>query len=456
MTPSGVQCFCNDLLFPSKTELKQHIKEKHLLPAFSSKSVSFFEKDREIPPSSDSWEQVNRLEMAKRICIELMDSEPKDTDLSLDHIRRCTRLIQREISTIKLKNNCSSYSSGMRALSRRQNPETFSFLEFYSINIHDVVAIAFNGSSMHCTTTASSDIDLYIITKNTRSGKSFFDFNLDTKRLSKKYQPEIRGTCHRFEKSTEKDIDAMICSLPVFIWQCLNSNPAALDLLHISDELVLYEGSDGFFSELREHKDAFYTKFLPYTGFAKDRIRKLKAVNPEELIPDKERLDRLSDLIKTLKMNIADRLEDILENVDDFDELIARNTDKSLIYSIAGLQFDAGIKVKRVIRPLENQLKKIKEGATNNKKLSTVIRLITQIKELYTNGHFEYPLPNSTLMMNLKSEASSDEDTKKVDEMINEFLAQHKEWSKNSRFADRVDKDFWKTWLEEKSIDEER
>ncbi|WP_422450994.1 MULTISPECIES: hypothetical protein [unclassified Endozoicomonas] len=455
MTPSGVQCFCNNL-FPSKDELKQHIKEKHLLPAFSCKSVSFFEKDKEIPDSSTSLEYTNTLEMAKRMCIELMDSEPKDTDISLDHIRRCTRLIQREISTIKLKNNYSSYSVVMRSLLRGQNPEIFSLLKFYSINIHDVVVIAFNGSSMHCTTTAYSDIDLYIITKNTKPVKRFHDFSLDTKRLSKKYLPEFRGTCHRFEKNTEKDIDIIICSLPVFIWQCLNYNPAALDLLHISDELILYEGSDGFFSELRENKDTFYTNFLSYTGFAKDQIKKLKAINPEELTPDKDRLDQLSDLLETLKMNIADRLEDILENIDDIDELITRNTDKSLIYSIAGLQFDAGIKVKRVIRPLENQLKKIKEGATNSKQLSTVIRLITQIKELYTNGHFEYPLPNSTLMMNLKSEASSDEDTKKVDEMINEFLSQHKEWSKNSRFADRGDKDFWKKWLKEKSIDEEK
>ncbi|WP_257297037.1 hypothetical protein [Endozoicomonas sp. YOMI1] len=449
MMPSGVQCFCNNIFFSSDIELKQHVKEKHLLPTFSCKSVSFFEKEREIPANSDFWEHTNRLELTKRICIELMDSDPKSADLPLDHIRRCIRLIQKEINTIKLNNNLSLHSIGLAEI---ENPKFLIFLGLNPVDIHNVLAIAYSGSCMHCTTTTSSDIDLYVITKNHGIEKDFCDFDLDSKKLSKKYKPRIHSTSSKFTKNTGNNIDVMICSLPVFIRLCLNSDSTALDLLHAGDELTLYESSKGFFSELKKHKDTFYSKYLPYVGFAKSLISKTKVINPAGLVSDKEQQDQLCNLIKILKAHYFDNLENILENIEGFDELIVRNVDNNQSYSIAGLKFDARIKVKRVIVPLEKQLEKIKGGMTNNKNLSIVARLITQLKELYINGDFEYPLPNSSFMINLKSEVCSDEDTKKMDEMIDEFLAQHKEWSEKSRFADSGDKDFWKKWLQEKGV----
>lgn len=450
MIPSGIQCFCNDNYFPADIELKQHLKDKHLLPTFRCKSVSAFEKECEIPANPDFHDHVRRLELAKRMCIEIMDSDQKSTDLSTDHIRRYTRLIQKEINTLKLNNTFSWYSHDPAEI---ENPEFLNFLGLDTTDINNIVVIAYSGNSMQCTTTdPSSDIDLQVIIKKPETEENCYDFDLNAKKLPKQYRPEFDSTKnYRFAENDENHINFSTCSLPAFIWQCLNSDSISLNLLHAGDEMILHEGPDGFFSELKKHKHTFYSKNLPYIGFAKHLIGKTKAITPEGSPIGIDQKDKLHDLIKILNRQWSYNIEHALKDIHGFDELIIREQDGSQNYSIAGLEFSAKTKTKRVIKPLENQLAKIKGEVIDNKNPSIIARLITQSKEIFTNGDFEYPLPDSSLMINL-IDRCKDEDTKKIDEMIIDFLSQHKEWPEKSGLAESVDRGFWKNWLQEKGI----
>ena len=255
-------------------------------------------------------------------------------------------------------------------------------------------------------------------------------------------------------KNNPSDIDSEIYSLHYFLQLAYEGQTVALDMIHCPASLIVEGADNEHWRFIVDHRSKFYTKNLrSYIGYCRTQAAKYGVKG--------SRLKAAEDMIYWLAL-LSDptrTLASVWQDIPTGEHIIkteipeATQEDKRAL-EICNRKFMATTPVRVVIDCIHkfynnygDRAKQAKENlGIDWKALSHAFRAGLQLKEIYETGDLEYPLKDAVFLRDIKQgkyHYQNDGIGEKLDNLINavEKLADE------SRFPDRVDREFWKTWL---------
>ena len=294
------------------------------------------------------------------------------------------------------------------------------------------------GSHLYGLDTPNSDTDI----------KGIFLPTIDELLLGN-YPKSIKHTTGKAnQKNTKDDIDSEFYSLPYFIKLCMEGNTTALDMLH-STESSTIKTSD-VWEDLKSKRRMFYTSSMQsLVGYARHQAGRygLKGT----------RMAALESAILPVKSIDSDvfTLGAIAEHLylDEFCFIKLEVSDKEQpYYSVCGKKYPLTIKVKEFVTRLETTLKQFGDRAkaakdnegVDFKALSHATRAAYQMKAIYEDGDFEYPLRQTYFLKQIKLGEVTFNELKPV---LESLLERVEELAKISNLPKHADKEYWDQWL---------
>lgn len=212
-------------------------------------------------------------------------------------------------------------------------------------------------------------------------------------------------------KNTADDVDEEMFSWMKFIHLAAKGETVAIDMLHASDSAIVE--TSPIWKRLVANRHVFYTKNMKaYIGYVRKQAAKY-GVKGSKLAVIEEALEIARDIYR--KHNMAARVSDFIGKlpVTEYSQVVMTNhpsVGEQTFYEIAGRKFQSTLKVEAFI----DQLQYIYDGygaraqaAKNNegidwKAISHALRAGYQAKYIYLNGGFEYPLPETQYLLDVK------------------------------------------------------
>ena len=240
-------------------------------------------------------------------------------------------------------------------------------------------------------------------------------------------------------------------ALQEFLALAARSEDVAITMLHVSDDDILEDSP--LFQYLCQRRKQFYTKGMTGAlGFAKSMAAKysLRA----------DRMDTVVAVIKVLEELQAegvarlgqawDRLPD-LPHTRKFENLIDRNADKRL-YEVVGKGLSATITpayaldiLIKVRDAYGERVRTTREmGGADVKAVSHSFRVGYQLRHIFLDGDFSYPLPETDFIRAVK-EGKLNYVGDKLDEKLDALITEVEKLSEASTYPESVDR----KWLDE-------
>ena len=294
------------------------------------------------------------------------------------------------------------------------------------------------GSHLYGLDTPNSDTDI----------KGIFLPTIDELLLGN-YPKSIKHTTGKsHQKNTKDDIDSEFYSLPYFIKLCMEGNTTALDILHATESSTLKTSE--VWEDLKSKRHMFYTSSMQsLVGYARHQASKygLKGTRLAAL-------EKVVEVISPL-VGISATLNDILDKLytDEFCKIVKNVTDKEQpYYEICGKKYHLTIKVlelhTRITDTLTQygdraRLAQVNEGV-DWKALSHALRAAYQMRSIYEDHDFEYPLKQTHFIKLVKT---GEVDFTEVKRVLEGVLERVEELSKVCNLPKHADKEYWDQWL---------
>ncbi len=242
-----------------------------------------------------------------------------------------------------------------------------------------------------------------------------------------------------------------IFALTEFLRHAARGEGYAIDMLHCSDSDVI--SNSNLWDYLRFNKSKFYTKSMKgLLGFAKTQSCKF-ALKSERL----NAVKKVLEIFKKAESSGVARLWQIWDELPQgethivFGEEERNNSVDKRYVEVASKRFPATISPSYSVPILENLInsygdrtKKASElDEKDTKSLSHAFRLASQLREIYLNKGFSYPLPDNEFLMAVKYR-KLDYKLSKLDDILHESITEVEKLADNSSYPDKVDQ----KWLD--------
>jgi hypothetical protein len=219
----------------------------------------------------------------------------------------------------------------------------------------------------------------------------------------------MRATKNETKKIVEENSEYESFALQVFLRLCQNSEDITVAMLHADGDKVLFDSD--IYKHLRENRSKFYTKrMIGSLGYARSmtlkygfRADRMKAV------------EKVLEVLKLAESKGVGKLYQCWDDLPD-GEFIYRGNDErnnhkdNRYYEVAGKKLQATIAVtygleimNKLYEGYGDRVKIAKNmGGHDYKALSHSFRVGYQLYEIYKNGGFSYPLPQSQFIKDVK------------------------------------------------------
>lgn len=258
-----------------------------------------------------------------------------------------------------------------------------------------------------------------------------------------------QSTGGHYEKNKPGDIDDEVMALSRFVDLAVKGETMAIDMLHCQNPII----TSPIWEELVENRKRFYTRNMSaYVGYCKRQAAKY-GTKGTRLGMLKQAIEVLSK--KTLKteypiLTCWDELptEPELAEKDELD----LKSPHTCYYTIFGKKYAANVTIWYLLDRLEKQYEKYGERArqaernegVDFKALSHAFRASFQLYYIYTNGDFEYPLPENEYILAVKQGKIH---AKQVLHDLEVVVGKVMSLAVQSNLPEKVDKDYWDNWL---------
>ena len=268
--------------------------------------------------------------------------------------------------------------------------------------------------------------------------------------LPSKKQLLLGQTCFHVDESTNKnstknskdDIDKTYYSLQYFVNLACQGETVALDMLHGSDDKVIINSDIWKF--LVDNRSKFYTKNMKaYVGYVRKQAAKYGAKG-----------SRLAEIERVLNIANSAKHETLVGFLpieeSDVVKWIEYKGNKYL--EVCGSKYQDNLLVSFLKRDLQKHYDKYGErtrlAKENNfadwKSLSHAIRAGFQARDIFTKGYFEYPLAETSILMDVKQGKM---DFNIVEPLLSSLVEEVTELANTSTYPETVDREFWDNFI---------
>jgi hypothetical protein len=255
------------------------------------------------------------------------------------------------------------------------------------------------------------------------------------------------STNNNASRNTKDDVDKTYYSLQYFVDLACQGETVALDMLHAPDDKVIVNSDIWKF--LVDNRHRFYTKSMKaYIGYVRKQAAKYGAKG-----------SRLAEIERVL--NIANAANDNQT----VGELTVTESDvvKWVVYKdnyyleVCGSKYQDNLKIPFLKRDLQKhfdkygertKLAKLNEGI-DWKALSHALRAGYQARDIFTKGYFEYPLTESSILMDVKQGKL---DFNVVEPLLSQLVDEVTILANQSNYPDKVDREFWDDFIIESHL----
>lgn len=259
------------------------------------------------------------------------------------------------------------------------------------------------------------------------------------------------GTAHT--KNTSEDIDEEYYALPYFIKLAVEGDTTALDMLHANKSSTLV--TSPLWEELKSRRKEFYSRDMKaLVGYAMQQAAKYGmkgtrlATMQDVLNKSKHLVGKLRDVVHLLPQNEYCKV--VLE---------PENAKQQPYYEVCGKKFLLNTQVQDLQFLMQEQLDKYGERArlaqanegVDWKALSHALRVAYQMKSVYEDGDFEYPLKQSHFLRLVKA---GEVDFSEVKQVLESTLERVEDLAKFSYMREKVNRATWDQWLLDKYWEE--
>ena len=243
-------------------------------------------------------------------------------------------------------------------------------------------------------------------------------------------------------------------ALQEFLHLAARGEDVAITMLHTNDEAVL-ETSD-VFQHLRANRSRFYTKKMAgMSGYCRGMAAKY-ALRADRM----ETVEKVYAFLSSIQAT-APRLADVWDELPNLPHATKgtnqtdRGADKR-IYEVAGKCLPATISPDYAMGIVKNLLdsygERVREarnmGNADLKAISHSFRVGYQLKHLYEDGDFCFPLPENGFIRAVK-EGKLNYVADKIDDTLNELISHVEELAVKSNYPEKVDRG----WLDKIILD---
>ncbi|MCK5019973.1 MAG: nucleotidyltransferase domain-containing protein [Candidatus Peribacteraceae bacterium] len=300
------------------------------------------------------------------------------------------------------------------------------------------------GSHLYGLNTPNSDIDY----------KGIFIPTLDELLLGNYPKTITQSTGKNDSKNVSGDVDTEVISLPYFIKLACKGETMAMDMLHCTNPI-----SDSWiWKDLVAKRTMFYSKNLyAFVGYVKRQASKYglkgtRLANIKRAIKHFE-LFSFPDQRTIGERNIWEFLPvgEYLKKV--FSPSQSPSSPDQWFYEVNGKKYQSTLKVDRVLDMLHAmydgfgdraKLAEKNEGV-DWKAMSHAIRAACQVRDIYIDGDFEYPLEETDFILQVKK-GELDYKTK-VAPFLEELIDMINILAEKSNLPEEVNTAYWDRWL---------
>jgi hypothetical protein len=262
-----------------------------------------------------------------------------------------------------------------------------------------------------------------------------------------KTKKESTGNDH--SKNTKDDLDYDIYSLHYFIKLACEGETAAIDMLHVPDNMIL-EASDEW-KFIQAHREKFYTKNMKaFVGYARRQAAKYGCRG--------SRLKTISEAIQILDICLGNKYSKMCEVWDilpigDHARFIEDSPNGAKQYQICGriLQSTARIQYSQETlisfhdRYGERSKLAEKNEGIDWKAISHAIRAAEQLIELFIMNTVTFPRPEADYLKAVKS--GKLDYRKEVEPYLNDVMDRVEKLGAVSHLPGKADINFWNNFL---------
>ena len=314
--------------------------------------------------------------------------------------------------------------------------------------LHDnlIVKLVF-GSHLYGTSTPESDTDYKGIFLPTRE-----QILLGT--VPKVMSFNTKVTHKQGVKNGKDDVDTDIYSLPYFMDMACRGETVALDMLHAAFLHVKDATAELYpiWQSLQANRSRFYTKSCSaFVGYCRKQAAKYGIKG--------SRLAAMEEVVIELERHLPElRLDDIWDHLpmpEHVHKLSPNPNDRAnqRIYQVCGKKFIERASVGETARILDKAYKgygararaaKRNEGI-DWKAISHALRAAIQVRSMFLNGGWCYPLPQAEFLRSVKQ--GNRDYTTDVAPLLEDIMDEVEDLAAQSTLPAKVDRSYWDKWL---------
>lgn len=240
-------------------------------------------------------------------------------------------------------------------------------------------------------------------------------------------------------------------SLQSFLKLAANAEDVAITLLHADDRFIIHDSPT--FAMLRRERHRFYTKRMTgQLGYARSQASKY-ALRADRMAA----VERVIATLEKVRDSGVGRLYQCWDDLPDGEHIVRTISENNRdgvdkrIYEVAGKGLPATITPQYALdiltRLRDNYGDRVRAAKSIDgkdwKSLSHAFRVGYQLKHLYEDGDFYFPLPESEFIRAVKEARLSYIDDK-LDEKLNDLISEVERAAEASNYPARVNQD----WLD--------
>lgn len=296
------------------------------------------------------------------------------------------------------------------------------------------------GSHLYGLNTAKSDTDYKVLYL-----PSIEELLLGTYKKSFNNNTNTSGS-----KNTKDDIDEEWIALPEFIKHAMSGQTFAIDMLHCTAP----EQTSDVWENLVSKRKMFYSKDMKaYLGYVKQQAHKY-GVKGSRLSELKLSIESINSILKESgDINIEDANNLFTGNYIKWEWIKSKSGKiEDLYYVVLGKMYQRRTKLSYVLERLsivyneygERAILAEKNEGIDWKALSHAVRAGCQLREIYKNGDFSYPLNETQHILNIKE---GNCEFSVVSSGLEQLISDVTTLSSGCDFPDSVDYTYWSNWL---------
>lgn len=251
----------------------------------------------------------------------------------------------------------------------------------------------------------------------------------------------------RIKSTTSPTEDVEVIPIQEFIKQACSAQTNALDMIHADRNKVAFCNNDSLWATIQMNRSKLYTKRMAgMLGFCVSQSQKYSFKI--------EKYNEVCQLIKFIEdmCPTNNKLVDIFDNINEKEyikkdiEEGSKHADKRCLL-VCGRTIQIYTPLVKVIENLEGIKKSFGSRVKNAKEvdwksISHAFRIGYQLKHIYEDGDYSFPLPENDFLRDVK-EGKFDYKKDNIGEKLQKLIDTCEHLASVSEYPDKVDREFW-------------